>query len=333
MDRKNSGVLSGRTAALVYPFDLEATGRFRDKPAPDTIYIAHQALWALGADVLILDIQACHRRMISESDLDFVLEISGFATNSELEGLLGMMCAANRIPYFPTNRLPRTIAADKLIAKRFAQRAGLRTPKTYSQATVTNLDSRQALIKPICGGESLGIRTFDPDDPEVWFQPDTFVEEFIDGVDTTVLMIRHPTSSSMEILAAFTNQDQTSERVTTNATKKRDHYLFGQSIRTRTPVTDAIPSDVSQAILAFVELIGCPPICRLDFRQSDLDAEEWYFLEINTDPTLGANELWYTPVKRWCLNNEMFHEFDEFDRLPIHNSAKVIAFLIAKNHI
>ncbi len=325
--------LDGKLAALAFPYGRSHSSGFKDCPSPDTVYIAHQALWALGATTHIVDVLACQNAICAGKGFDFVLELSGFGENCALDGLLGTICAAKNISYFPSNQLARTIAADKLISKRFAKRAGLAIPDTISTMDVAQRNSSQVfLCKPICGGESLGIRKISGKELEQVDLADSFVEEYVSGIDVTVLAVRNPYTRQNELIAAYANTDSSEEDITTNTTKKKDHHIFGASIRTRQPILREIDSATVASVMEYLEIIGCPPICRIDFRRS-YTSGQLYFLEANIDPTLGANQLWYEPIKEWSNNIGVSSEFAKLDTLPLHNSAKVMALLIGINHM
>jgi hypothetical protein len=299
-------------AALAYPFAPYNQYNFRDGPSPDTVYIAHQALWAMGADVTLLDTEVCQKQILEGNRYDLVFEISGFASNSSLESLLGSICAAQEVSYFPSNQLPQQIAADKLISKHFAEIAGLEVPKTIVKLDASNtLD--KLIVKPIAGGESKGIKEIAPEELANIELVDQFVEEFIHGVDVTFLTIKNPTTGKPEVIAAFCNKDSTQEAITSNETKKRDHYIYGQSIRTRTSILEKIDNNLLEKICSFNLLIGNPRISRLDFRSPFDDSEKHFFLEINTDPTLGANQLWYTPIQEWSTRSSFSDIFQKID--------------------
>ncbi len=122
--------LANRLVYLAYPHKPYKLVTFRDGPSPDTVYIAHQALDALGANVEILDTLDCQRRLLAQHIPSMVLEISGFGTRPFSESLLGNICAATGVSYFPSNGFAQIVASDKLISKHFANQAGLLTPRT-----------------------------------------------------------------------------------------------------------------------------------------------------------------------------------------------------------
>jgi len=324
--------LSGKSATLTFPFPPYAKDRFRDGPAPDTVYIAHQALWALGANVCLMDVEDCQKQIINGNKPDFVLEISGFAMKADFESLLGSICAANKINYFPSHKMPQKIASDKLLSKKFAKMAGLMTPETIVDVTHYP-DNQRMLLKPICGGESQGIREISVKEFNQSNRGDCFVEEYINGIDATFLVIHNSETQEPTIIAGFSNQDSTNDNITTNSTKKYDHYIYGQSIRSRKCILEKTPEGVLKGISNFCSLIGTPPVCRLDFKQDRENNLHFYFLEINTDPTIGANALWYEPLQNWAKKSSFAKKFNLLDQLPIHPSAKAMAFLIFMNYV
>lgn len=323
--------LEGKKAALAYPFLPSENGRFRDGPAPDTVFIAHQSLWSQGAFVNILDTQLCQEKILVDQCFDFVFEISGFGTNVAGEGLLGSVAEANNIAYFPSMGLAQKIASDKLISKGFAAKACLRTPDTIVTRNQF-VSSKRYIKKPICGGESQLIEEVTPSTVSLENLRDFFVEEYVEGVDATVLCFWNPISQKTDFIAAFENQDSTLSDITTNQTKKADHYIYGSTLRSRKSILTDLPVEIIENISSFLNSIGNPKISRLDFRKGT-DNGDYYFLEINTDPTFGANQLWYEPIKTWSELNNLSSEFEVINALPIHPSAKALGFIIGLNHV
>jgi len=329
---RTTDILCDKTAMLAYPQNASSQ-HYRDFPAPDTVFIAHQALHALGANVKISDTIEGQKLLLSNENIEFVLEISGFGNNPSMESLLGLISDANNIGFFPSNGITQIIASDKLVSKRFALSAGLRVPRTITNKSEA-VGMNRLVRKPICGGESQGLELVDPSIFESkGFPTDDFCEQYIEGVDATFLVLVDPKTKQPHVIAAFENQDLTKSKLTTNETKKKDHAIYGRSVRSRTSILGGCDKALIDSIEGFTRDICFPPISRLDFRKTQEKDQPFVFLEVNTDPTLGANQLWYTPIKEWCATTEYKYAFDEIDALPIHPSAKVMAFVIWLNQV
>ena len=316
---------------VAVPFALKKGTIYQDIPLPDSLFIAHQALWALGAQVSILDIQECQKAIVNGAHFDFVLELSGYGINSNMNELLSTLCGSMGIGYFPSSGLARKIATNKLIAKRFAAQAGLKIP-----ATIIDLPSKNDKIlvcKPIFGGDSLGVEVISTlEQQDYQFKDNKFFEEFIDGVDVTILTFYESVVSKNQIVGAFENTDSSGEIITTYETKKIDQLIYGRTKRTRRSVFDKINSDTIKGIHQFLDILGNPKVCRFDFRLSK-ETNSYYFLEANIDPTFGNNGIWYEPLKCWSVRSRYSQLMINLSLLPIHRSAVAIAFLISIDYM
>lgn len=321
--------LAGKRVVLSYPYCNDNKTKYWGQPVPDTIFIAHQALWAMKATVEIRDKDQCQKNILDGDRPDLVLELSGYGRSAGIDRLLGEICLANDVCYFPNNGIPQIIGADKLLSKKYAGQVGLDLPRTVPQIALPGTDGL-LIQKPVYGGESVGVTLVENKEDASHCPPGFFLEEYIQGTDVTVLMVKNPQNNRFDILEAYESKTAVEQKFIDDATKHRDLMLFGDPARQRIACKEYLDDTTCEKLVAYAEALDVQNVCRIDLRKSD---SKLHFLEINPDPTIGANAIWYDPLCRWGLQNG-FDEIIEGTRtMPIHDAAKSMIILLSLYYV
>ncbi len=206
-----------------------------------------------------------------------------YGEDGDIQGLLNLM----HIPYTHSGVKASAMAMDKALTCRLLAQAGLHVPKgevMKGRDVLKKLPFAQnKVIKPVADGSSVGIymlkagATAISEDFEKWHDADLLVEDYIAGRELTVSVFNGKAVCATEIV--------THHEFYTYAAK----YESGGS-------QHILPADLSPEETALVlslaekayEVMGCRGGARADFRY---DGENFYILEINTQPGMTATSL------------------------------------------
>ena len=201
-----------------------------------------------------------------------------------IQGLLDMMA----LPYTNSGRMASAIAMDKPMAKKVFASVGISVAEeriiTVAEAERGDVMERPYVLKPVDEGSSVGVMlvmkgsNHPPLDDLGLAQDDLIMaERFIPGREVTVAVMGDRALAVTEITTAREFYDYEAK------------YAAGGS-------KHALPAQLPKALydramelsLTAHQALGCRGVSRADLR---LDGDEFYMLEVNTQPGLTPTSL------------------------------------------
>jgi hypothetical protein len=302
--------------------------------SPDTVMIYTQACQAISrrSHVVPLD-QLMDRNLQSQFEFNdgLVVDLVGGLYDIELIGIPSSIAQSLGMPCFPAGTKNYVTTHDKLLGKHLAKSVGLSTPRTINGEDLDFHDT--AIIqKPICGGDSAGIRRFERWQNGKRPPVGSFAEEFIEGQDATFHLIRNTDAKTYSVIDHIITEGPPSQWF--DAEMKGDaNRLF--SIRKHQTKRRRYEGGLSQHLEALfgnlMVLAGYPFIGRIDVRQlksqGTIGAKDVSFLELNVAPTISNANTWYDGIEEVYGDDEAFTAVRD---LPIHPAAKSLAVMLKK---
>lgn len=304
---------------------------------PDTVMIYTQACQAVSNRVHVVPLEQFvesqfHSKFQDEPGL--VVDIVGGLFDVELIGLPSSVAKILGMPCFPAGVKNYVTTHDKLLGKHLAQSVGLDVPRTLSG---DDLDCYYGTViqKPICGGDSVGIRRF-----EQWRKGKrppvgSFVEEFQEGQDATFHVIRNKDAETYSIIDHIVTEGAPSQwfdaEMKANANRL---YSVKREPTQRCRYKGSVSNELASSFSNLMALAGHPYIGRIDVRQlkttGTIEIKDAKFLELNVAPTISNANTWYDGVKEAYGDHESFVAVQD---LAIHPAAKSLAVMLKEFYV
>ena len=250
---------------------------------------AGDALKTKGLDVTMIDVQRNVGALVrdieaAKPDVVFNALHGRFGEDGCIQGLLDMMAIA----YTNSGRMASAVAMDKPAAKKIFASVGIPVPEervvTRAEAERGDLMERPYVVKPVNEGSSVGVKIVmkgsnHPPLDDLGLADDDLVmaERFIPGREVTVAIMGDKPLAVTEITTAREFYDYQAKY----ATGGSKHVLPAELPR-------ALYDRAMDLSLAAHRALGCRGVSRADLR---LDGEDFYMLEVNTQPGLTPTSL------------------------------------------
>lgn len=250
---------------------------------------AAKALVDLGHDMIFIDVTQDVPKLVrdladAKADVVFNALHGRIGEDGCIQGLLDMMA----LPYTHSGRMASAMAMDKPMAKRIMAQAGIPVAEEAvvprKVAEREDVLPRPYVLKPVNEGSSVGVKIVNVGDncpplDDLGIPPDglIMVERFIPGREFTVAVLGDKPLAVTEITTTRAFYDYEAK------------YAKGGSAH-------AIPADLPKTLydrvmelsMAAHRALGCRGVSRADLRY---DGEEFYMLEVNTQPGLTPTSL------------------------------------------
>ena len=250
---------------------------------------AGQALSARGFEVSEIDVGRDVHNLIgalgrARPDVVFNALHGRFGEDGCFQGLLDIM----ELPYTSSGRLASAVAMDKPMAKKLFAGVGIPVPAerivTVAEAERGDVMDRPYVLKPFNEGSSVGVKIVRPgsnrpplDDLGLAGDDLIMAEAFIPGREVTVAVLGDRPLAVTEITTANDFYDYDAK------------YAAGGSTHTLpAPLPKALYDRAMELSLAAHCILGCRGATRADLR---LDGDDFYMLEVNTQPGLTPTSL------------------------------------------
>jgi len=250
---------------------------------------AARALKSKGLDVTFIDLNRDIAALVStwgtvKPDVVFNALHGRFGEDGCIQGLLDMM----RIPYTNSGRLASAVAMDKPMAKRMFAAAGIPVAEecivTRAEAEKGDVMERPYVLKPVNEGSSVGVKIVRAGDnhpplDDLGLDADDLImaERFIPGREVTVAVMGDRPLAVTEITTGRDFYDFEAKY----ATGGSKHILPAQ-------LDKRLYDQAMELSLAAHNILGCRGVSRADLR---LDGNDFYMLEVNTQPGLTPTSL------------------------------------------
>lgn len=212
----------------------------------------------------------------------------GSGENGEIQGLFNLL----KIPYTHSGVAASSIAMNKSLCLDIARWAGIKVPEGSTQKWGELIKSKEVefdkfVIKPVDGGSSLDVYILNHVNMlnGLEFKPDQFIllERFIPGLELTVGVMGERALAVTEL------------KIKDETAFYDYHHKYSENC-----TIHELPADIPNWVkslamneaLRMHSILGCRGISRSDFRY-DVEREELYFLELNTQP--GFSDLSLVP--------------------------------------
>jgi len=201
-----------------------------------------------------------------------------------IQGLLDMMA----VPYTHSGQLSSAMAMDKPVAKRILAAAGVPVAEekivTVAEAEKGDVMARPYVLKPFNEGSSVGVKIVEagsnrpPLDDLGLAQDDLIMaERFIPGREVTVAVMGDRALAVTEITTARGFYDYEAKYA-----KGGSQHILPAAL------PKALYDKAMELSLIAHRALGCRGVSRADLR---LDGEQFYMLEVNTQPGLTPTSL------------------------------------------
>ena len=250
---------------------------------------ADRALRAKGLDVTKVDVPRDMASLVAQitaakPDVVFNALHGRYGEDGCIQGLLDMMA----LPYTNSGRLASAVAMDKPAAKRMFAAAGIPVAEeklvTVAEAEQGDVMERPYVLKPFDEGSSVGVKIVRKGDnhpplDDLGLGKDDLImaERFIPGREFTVAVMGDRPLAVTEI------------------TTERDFYDYEAKYAkggSRHVLPAQIPSALYEKAMEYSllahRILGCRGGSRADLRH---DGEQFYMLEVNTQPGLTPTSL------------------------------------------
>ncbi len=252
-------------------------------------HAAERALKAKSFTVIFVDVTRDMGALVStlrvaKPDVVFNALHGRFGEDGCIQGLLDMM----EIPYTSSGRLASAAAMDKPVAKRLFASVGIPVAEgrivTVGEAKKGDVMPRPYVLKPVNEGSSVGVKIVRDGDNRpplsdlgLADNESVMAERFIPGREVTVAVMDAKPLAVTEI---------TTERGFYDFEAK---YAEGGSIHQLPAKLEQPMYDRAMELsLAAYNVLGCRGVSRADLR---FDGDEFYMLEVNTQPGLTPTSL------------------------------------------
>jgi D-alanine-D-alanine ligase len=252
-------------------------------------HAAKRALKAKNFTVIFVDVTRDMGALVStlrvaKPDVVFNALHGRFGEDGCIQGLLDMM----EIPYTSSGRLASAAAMDKPVAKRLFASVGIPVAEgrivTVGEAKKGDVMPRPYVLKPVNEGSSVGVKIVRDGDNRpplsdlgLADNESVMAERFIPGREVTVAVMDAKPLAVTEI---------TTERGFYDFEAK---YAEGGSIHQLPAKLEQPMYDRAMELsLAAYNVLGCRGVSRADLR---FDGDEFYMLEVNTQPGLTPTSL------------------------------------------
>ncbi len=244
------------------------------------------ALRRLGHEAIALDLEEdfCERLKAIKPDKVFIALHGTYGEDGRVQGLLDLL----GIPYVGSGVLGSALAMDKDMTKRMLLSRGIPTPRwvCVRDEEEVRWDTYPAVVKPADQGSSVGLHVV-KDRRELQeairdvlkISGKILVEEFIDGSEITVGILKGRTLPPLEIRPKKGVYDYESKY-----TKGMSEYVFLEDENTI--------RELQKIALEVFNAMELKDMARVDFRVSKEGKP--YVLEVNTLP--GMTELSLFPM-------------------------------------
>ena len=286
------GDLQGKTVAVVYSFSnrVDPASTWYDRWRSDVVSYAGKGVERLGAEPRYLDVELYIQQIAEyrEPIADYIINLhSGLIRISDWP-VISSGASWRRIPVSPCAADVHIVGERKDITNAIAAQTQLARAAPWTSEA--NSD-RRFVIKPRDLGMSRDVRVVTASEIGTFSRSRVIVEEYIEGVDATVCVIRLPNNQyvvvngqlhlneGMAITGVFTEEQKNGER--------------NSGERLRKPVT--IERDLQEEIVHLCNLIGPSTTYRIDFRikcdpaapPASMQLSTSVFLEANPTPTVS----------------------------------------------
>jgi D-alanine-D-alanine ligase len=251
-----------------------------------------QALQEAGLDVVASDIKPDNLDILEDRSIDvFFLALHGkFGEDGQLQQIL----EDKSLCYTGSGPIASRLAFDKLAAKEYFIKAGVKTPKVIKfdgQAKTKQLEehlqqlSKRFVVKPVRQGSTIGVSIVN--DPKSAIATayectrkfgDCMIEEYIAGREITVGILQHQTLPIIEIRSRTGFYDYHAKYI-----DNKTEFLFDTIDDSRLSVK------IKAAALNCFDALSCRHFARVDFILSSDQVP--YALEVNTIPGLTTHSL------------------------------------------
>jgi D-alanine-D-alanine ligase len=252
-------------------------------------HAAERVLNAKGFTVTFIDVTRDMGALVSmlnvaKPDVVFNALHGRFGEDGCIQGLLDLMS----IPYTSSGRLASAAAMNKPLAKRLFSSAGIPVAQerivTVSEAEKGDVMARPYVLKPINEGSSVGVKIVRDGDnrpplADLGLTDDDpiMAEQYIPGREVTVAVMGGKSLAVTEISTDRGFYDYDAK------------YADGGSAHQVPAKLDQAHYERAMALsLAAHQVLGCRGVTRADLR---FDGDEFYLLEINTQPGLTPTSL------------------------------------------
>ena len=203
-----------------------------------------------------------------------------FGEDGQIQSILNYL----KIPYTHSGVLASSISMNKKISKEFFKSLDVKYPETINLNKILKKKDFPIIAKPICGGSSNGLLKIN-DENEMNIlkkknnELEKFIfEEFIDGREITVGILDDKVCGIMEIVFDSELYDFKNKYVDI-----AKHVI--------NPILPKLVNEkIKETSIKVHKSLGCICLSRLDFRYNN-DTNEFYLLEINTQPGLTKDSL------------------------------------------
>ncbi len=250
---------------------------------------AERALKAKGFDVSFIDVARDIPALVSaiaaaKPDVVFNALHGRYGEDGCIQGLLDMMA----LPYTNSGRLASAVAMDKPAAKRMFAAAGISVAEervvTVAEAERGDVMDRPYVLKPVNEGSSVGVKIVRPGDnrpplDDLGLAADDLImaERFIPGREVTVAVMGDRALAVTEITTARDFYDYEAKYAKGGSA----HILPAKLPRGQYERAMELSLKAHKAL-------GCRGVSRADLR---LDGDEFFMLEVNTQPGLTPTSL------------------------------------------
>lgn len=245
---------------------------------------------SLNLETVAIDIQRQDKNYVMDLLLSYDIDLAFLALHGTFgeDGKIQAILEDLNIPYTGSGPSASALALDKMASKRIFEETGICVPKYYlldrNHRSARNSLGFPVVIKPLCGGSSIGLSIADNTkelkeaiDLAFRYDKKVIVEEYIRGREMTVGIFGDEPLEAIEIRPKSRFFDYSAK------------YKYGQT-------EYIVPARVSSEEMALLKdaairahkLLGCSFFSRVDII---LSLDKAFVLEVNTIPGFTTASL------------------------------------------
>lgn len=248
------------------------------------------ALKSLNLDTVAVDIQRSDKNYVTDLLLSYDIGLAFLALHGSFgeDGRIQHILEEINIPYTGSGPCASSLAMNKIASRKVFEEGNLSVPKYFlldkNHKSAKNIMEFPLVIKPLCGGSSIGLSIVDNHkelkeaiDLAFKYDKKVIVEEYIRGREITVGIFEDKPLDAIEIRPRSRFFDYNAK------------YEEGQT-------EYIVPADVSFKVMSFLRntaikahnLLGCSFFSRVDII---LSLDRAFILEVNTIPGFTETSL------------------------------------------
>lgn len=291
--------LKGKTIAVVYIFEGEDAPGFEHYWVWKSDIIANwiNAIQDINCIPYIVDVRTFTQKAVDNTlpKIDFVLNLNCGSVELSSMSLVPSVCSFLSIPCIPCNSSAILMSENKIVSNQLAISKNIQTPE------VVDSSYKNGIYRPLNLGSSIGVEI---GKCGALGNQGTY-QEFIPGYDVTIPIMYNPLIETTAALPPIIYIPKNLDPNWIYSLEEKSHEGGVEMI-----ASPSMDSKMEESLLNFTHIFPIETYGRIDariktendcltksFTKKRFSLKDFYFIEINSMPTIEDNDSWQTALK------------------------------------